>query len=127
MTIHKRDKPRRPTRSKYFRENLRKVDDQSTKGDGRSEISEGNDGEGSEDTGDNSNQGSRKRSANVLSRTKPKARKKAKSIPEVEQTNTTRGVGSIEYSNDTIHPDTMSFLKGKSLKLEELGASISKE
>lgn len=103
------------------------MDDQSTEGDGGSEISKKNDGEGSEDTGDNSNQRSRKRPANILSRTNSKAKKKAKSIPDVEQTNTTRDMGSIEYSNDTIHPDTMSFLKGKSLKLEELGASISKE
>lgn len=63
------------------------------------------------------NQSSRKRPANKLSKTEPKAKKRAKSIPDVEQTNTTPGslcAGSIGYSNDTIHPDTMTFLEGKS-------------
>ena len=106
-------------------------DDQSTGDEDISEDSERDDGEESEDTDDYSRtQSSRKRRANVLSRTELNAKKKVKSIPDVEQTNTTREslcVGSIEYSNDTIHPYTMAFLGGKLFKLEELGASISKE
>lgn len=111
MPIHKRDRLRRPTRSKYFSATtVRKIEDkQSTGDDDIPRNSEEYDGEGSEDTGNNGNQSSRKRPTSILSRTELTAKKKAKTIPDMEQL----CVGSMEYRNDTIHPDTMSFLKGK--------------